>query len=501
MDSQSDLGRERLWTYSRVMMLTASFDGTILAANPEWTSLLGWGPEQLVGRNFFDFIHPDDVARTQAEAGSLAGGEQTPKFENRYRKKDGAYLDIDWTAVSDGELIHAIGRDVTAEKLHAKALRVAEEGRRHSQKMEAIGQLTGGVAHDFNNLLTVIRASADLLRRGHLDAERQARYIDAIADTADRAARLTGQLLAFARKQNLEPEVFSLSRSLEGLAQIVRTLAGPRIEVVVHLEGEECFIEADAGQFETAIINLAVNARDAMDGHGRLEIRVRAVDCLPPLRGHPAAEGSCVGVSISDTGSGIAAANIDSIFEPFFTTKEVGKGTGLGLSQVYGFAKQSGGDVGVDSEQGVGTSITLYFPSRDGPGAPVAVASSPRPRMRSGKRILVVEDNRDVGAFSTQLLAELGYATVWVANGPAALDRIAADANFDLVLTDVVMPGMSGVELAQHLRASRPDLPVILTSGYSHVIAAEGTHGFALLRKPYSLDALSAVLEDAIGRP
>ena len=249
----------------------------------------------------------------------------------------------------------------------------AEEALKHGQRLEALGQLTGGVAHDFNNLLTVIRASVDLLRRPDLPEPRRLRYIDAISDTVTRAARLTSQLLAFARRQTLKPELFDVGRSVQTLSEMIGTLIGPRIEIVTRGPDEPCFINADAGQFETAMINMAVNARDAMDGDGRLTITVRRAAELPGAGPQSRnADGKnpdgYVAVSVEDTGIGIPQEQFGRIFEPFFTTKEVGQGTGLGLSQVFGFARQSGGEVVVASEVGEGSTFTLYLPRVAGDG-------------------------------------------------------------------------------------------------------------------------------------
>jgi PAS domain S-box-containing protein len=379
----------------------------------------------------------------------------------------------------------------------------AQDQLRQAQKMEAIGQLTGGVAHDFNNLLTIIRSSVDLLRRREVPEDRKRRYIDAISDTADRAAKLTAQLLAFARRQALKPEIFDAPERIRIVCDMIRTVVGSRIEIRLDIDCDDCFIEADIGQFETALINIAVNARDAMDGEGVLAMSARAVTQVPADAWHEQLEGAHVAIAISDTGRGIAPELMAQIFEPFFTTKEVGKGTGLGLSQVYGFARQSGGDVRVASTVGEGTTFTLYLPRIAAPARGEKEAHRRRgeaPMRRS--RILVVEDNADVGAFATQLLAELGHETKLAANGRAALEMIESEQNgFELVFSDVVMPGMTGIELAQILREQRPDLRVVLTSGYSHVLAQEGRHGFELLHKPYSVESLTRILRTPPAEP
>ncbi len=378
-------------------------------------------------------------------------------------------------------------------------LQTAEDALRQSQKMEAVGQLTGGVAHDFNNLLTVIRSATDLLKRPDLSPERRERYIDAISDTADRAAKLTGQLLAFARRQALQPEVIDVGQSLRVIADMLGTLTGSRIVIGIDLPETSCFTNVDPSQLDTALVNMAVNARDAMQGAGRIDITVRSTDHIPAVRSHPAVAGSYVAIAMRDTGSGIEPDKLERIFEPFFTTKGVGEGTGLGLSQVFGFAKQSGGDITVESDVGSGTVFTLYLPQVD-QGAVAEVDDIGEVLADGhGTRVLVVEDNAEVGTFTTQSLAELGYTTVWAADAQEALAELAADATrFDIVFSDVVMPGMNGIELGKAIRERYPTLPVVLTSGYSNVLAQDGTHGFELLHKPYSVEQLSRVLSKAM---
>ncbi len=328
------------------------------------------------------------------------------------------------------------------------------------------------------------------------------RYVEAISDTTTRAAKLTGQLLAFARRQALRPEVFDVVRSIGKIRDMVVTLTGSRIQIETSLLDGSCFVSADPSQFDTALVNLAVNARDAMDGEGRLAIVVTTAGIVPAMRSQPAINGDFVVVSMSDTGSGITTANMERIFEPFFTTKGVGQGTGLGLSQVFGFVKQSGGEVGVESEVGRGTIFRLYIPRVPEPAAPEIEDTTEESLVDGrGVRVLVVEDNEDVGSFATQSLLEFGFDTLLAFDGEDALAKLAAETRgFDVVFSDVVMPGMNGIELGQEIRRKYPKLPVVLTSGYSHVLAQNGTHGFELLSKPYSIEDLSRVLRKAVRR-
>ncbi|MGA7810444.1 ATP-binding protein, partial [Bradyrhizobium sp.] len=356
--------------------------------------------------------------------------------------------------------------------------------------------LTGGVAHDFNNLLTVIRSSADLLRRRDLPADRMRRYVDAISDTADRAAKLTGQLLTFARRQALSRQVFDVADQLDRIADMLRTVLGSTAVMQLDVAERPLPVEADVNQFETALVNLVANARDAMeDGRGSLTIRAAKLQANP---GRHAVD-EFVTVSVGDNGCGIPSDQIDRIFEPFFTTKEIGRGTGLGLSQVYGFAHQSGGTVRVESEVGRGTTLTLRLPLSSKPiRAQRGNSGKPADTTERGN-VLVVEDNAEVGEFSTQLLRDLGYQTVLARNAQEALKLLDEDAGrFDIVLSDVVMPGIDGVALGREVRRRLPHLPFVLNSGYSHVLADDESHGFELIHKPYSVEELSRVLRRAM---
>jgi two-component system NtrC family sensor kinase len=428
----------------------------------------------------------------------VAAGLETSAIRARWLSVVSGYLIFGVPATALLFLILWLALRRTRKLYQESARRLeAEQALKHGQRLEALGQLTGGVAHDFNNLLTVIRSSIDLLQRPNLAPERQARYIAAISDTVNRAAKLTAQLLAFARRQTLKPEVFDVGHCVRSVSDIVGTLTGSPVEIVINLPEAPLYIDADAGQFETALINIAVNARDAMQGAGRLTITVRAADALPrtPPPPPPASAGF-VAVSIADTGTGIPADQFERIFEPFFTTKQVGQGTGLGLSQVFGFAKQSGGEVDVESVVGEGSTFTLYLPRVAGRDAVPNVTPVEEAVVDGhGMSILIVEDNRDVGRFATDALGELGYVTVLKSNAADALAELAQHASrYDVVFSDVVMPGMTGIEMAQQIRARHADIPVVLTTGYSHVLAQNGTFGFELLQKPYSVEQLSRVL-------
>ncbi|TNC09998.1 PAS domain S-box protein [Methylobacterium terricola] len=494
-----------------IMVMAADLDYTILAINKanadEFERIYGVRPA--VGDNMLALLADQPEHQAQVRAGwgrGLSGEEITVVEEFGDANRARACYEISFrtlrNAAGERTGCYQFVMDVTARLRGQAELAQAQEALRQSQKLEAVGQLTGGVAHDFNNLLTIIRSSVDFLRRPDLPEARKRRYLDAVSDTVERAAKLTGQLLAFARRQALKPEVFDIGQKVRGIADMLDTLTGARVRVVTEVPGAPCLVRADLSQFETALVNMAVNARDAMDGEGTLTLRVSCGAALPPIRGHAGSRNRFAAVTLVDTGTGIPPEQIGRIFEPFFTTKEVGKGTGLGLSQVFGFAKQSGGDVDVRSTLGQGTTFTLYLPEMRADERSVAE----RPQddglapLGTGQRILVVEDNVGVGQFATQILEDLGYRPVWAANAEEALAELGRDGNrFDLVFSDVVMPGMGGVALARELQTRSPHLPVVLTSGYSHVLAQSDAHGFELLHKPYSAEQLGRILHQALG--
>ncbi|MDQ1156250.1 PAS domain S-box-containing protein [Sphingomonas sp. SORGH_AS 950] len=483
--------RDRMWDVSPDLLAVLNAEGVIQRTNPAWGKLLGYGGQALVGRSVMELVHPDDLAGAQ-EALSNSLTRQVSRIEVRMRHAQGDYEWIAWVGASSAREVFAVGRHITQQKAAEEALRQTEEQLRQAQKLEAIGQLTGSVAHDFNNLLTVIRGSIDLIRRPGFPPERRQRQIEAIADAADRAAKLTAQLLAFARRQPLTPEVVDVGASIMTLSEMIATLSGPGIRLVFDLPDRPCHAHVDRSQFDTAIVNMAVNARDAMAGQGTLTIRVWS-------EAEPQGADQ-VRIAIIDTGEGIPADRLDQIFEPFFTTKRLGAGTGLGLSQVFGFARQSGGDVHVASTPGQGATFTLVLPRTDGLPAADRQQGDPRAANGTERCVLVVEDNVEVGQFAVEALQTLGYRTVIATNAAAAMEELKAGAErFDLVFSDVMMPGQSGIDFAHDIARLHPELRILLTSGYSRVIADEGSHGFALLRKPYTLAELAQQIDRLFG--
>jgi signal transduction histidine kinase len=365
----------------------------------------------------------------------------------------------------------------------------AEEQLRQAQKMQALGQLTGGIAHDFNNLLTVIQGSADILRRPDLPDAKRMRFAEAIVETASRAAALTSQLLAFARRQPLQPEVMDLNTKIRGMTNLLDRTLGERIKVVTELADELCAIEADPAQLEAALLNVAVNARDAMPDGGTLTIRTENIED---------AKGDLVCVQVADTGEGMDQEVLDRAYEPFFTTKPSGKGTGLGLSQIHGFAAQSGGRTELISKPGAGTKLRLLVPRADKPLAPAHPAAEP---LSGGKslRVLLVEDNDHVRDFAEHLLADLGYGVVSAASADEALTLLETEP-VDIVFSDVVMPDRSGLDLARIVAERRPGLPVVLATGYSEEVVRGAAADLEILSKPYGAQSLDAALRRAMSK-
>lgn len=382
---------------------------------------------------------------------------------------------------------------------HAEVERreMAEAALKQAQRLEAVGHLTGGVAHDFNNLLMVVKGSVDRLRRYPME-ERQKRSLDAIDTAAGRGASLVRQLLSFSRQQTHEPEVVDLSRYLLDLQDMLRSSLRGDIAIDVRLPPGLWSTKVDLNELELAILNIAVNARDAMPDGGRLVIEAWNLSLRDPdVLG---LQGDFIAFSLTDTGSGIPDHVLPHVFEPFYTTKAVGKGTGLGLSQVYGFAKQSGGTATALAEAGRGTTITLYLP-RAVEASTDATAPMPVPLVRSGHgHILLVEDNPDIAEVTRASLEEIGFHVTHAGDAHAALTVLRSGARIDLVFSDIVMPGdLNGVDLARIIRSERPSLPVMLTTGYSNVAQAAMDEGFSILRKPYDASELRDCIDRTLG--
>ncbi|GAA4343228.1 hypothetical protein GCM10023144_45900 [Pigmentiphaga soli] len=502
--------RDRIWRLSTDVMLTAAFDLTIQAANPAWKTAFDWYESELIGASLLDFVHPDDVALTRIEMRRLTLGQHSLRFEIRCRHRQGAYRWISWRAAADEAGIHAVGRDVTAEREAGEALRRAEEQLRQAQKMEAVGQLTGGIAHDFNNILQGVIGPLDLIRRS-IELGRTAnlgRFIDTAIAAAHRAAALTHRLLAFSRRQSLDPKPIDLGALVSSLEDLLRRTLGERI--VLQTASQEGLWHAltDANQLENSVLNLVINARDAMPAGGRLTIATANVRAGsdPALRDDGIEAGDYVMLSVADTGTGMPPEVVEKAFDPFFTTKPIGQGTGLGLSMIYGFAKQSNGHVRIHSRVGVGTEVRLYLPRCEPepparPAEPPVVEAAAAQPQGAGETVLVVEDDPAVRMVVVEVLRGLGYATLEAADGAQGLAAIDAAPRVDLLVTDVGMPGINGRELASRARRLRPGLAVLFMTGYAENAQLRSGFlepGMEMIIKPFAIDHLAATVREML---
>jgi PAS domain S-box-containing protein len=495
--------RDRVWINSRDLLVVIGADGIFRAVSPAWTRVLGHPPEDVVGRSFLEFVDPDDVGLTQGGLDAAAAGNDLTNFENRFRHKDGSPRWISWHTSMESELVYAYGRDITAENQAAAELARTQEALRQSQKMEAIGQLTGGIAHDFNNMLAIVIGSLDItrrrLRRGEAGVER---YLENAHEGATRAATLTQRLLAFSRQSPLSPRVLDLNGLVARMSELLQSTLGERIGLETALAGGLWLTHVDPNQLESAILNLAVNARDAMPGGGKLTVETANMylDDRYVAREIGLTPGQYVMVAVTDVGTGMAPEIVQKVFDPFFTTKSVGKGTGLGLSMVYGFARQSGGHVRIYSEVGRGTTVKLYLPRHFGSveeaTAPLQPRSIPTAASQS-ETVLVVEDEDRVRQMSCEVLRELGYAVHAASSGEAALRTFDELGRVDVLFTDVVMGGMTGRQLADALREKAPGLKVLYTTGYTrNAVVHNGVldAGVAFLPKPFTVEDLAVKL-------
>ncbi|PBN45632.1 hybrid sensor histidine kinase/response regulator [Sphingobium sp. D43FB] len=486
--------RNRLWILSEDMLARADFAGRMAAVNPAWTRVLGWSEAHLLATPYVDFMHPDDAAVTLAAIEDMSRTGLPTRFQNRIATADGGWTPIGWTVSPepDGVNFIAIGRDLSEDKAREEELLQTQEALRQSQKLESMGQLTGGVAHDFNNLLTPIIGSLDLLMRRGLGSERERRLIDGALQSAERAKTLVQRLLAFARRQPLQPKAVALDDLVTGMASLVSSTIGPKIDLQVNIADDLPPARADANQLEMAILNLSVNARDAMPAGGELTISASRAS----VRGrHPAGlrVGHYVRLSVADTGVGMDEATRARAIEPFFSTKGIGKGTGLGLSMAHGLAAQLGGGLTIISAPGEGTTVELWLPvSPDAIGSDDQIRVLPRISVARGTALLV-DDEELVRMSTADMLNDLGYDVVEAKSAEEALHLIEAGVAPTILVTDHLMPGMNGEELARSLRTRMPDLPVLIVSGYAE---AEGiAPDLPRLTKPFRNAELADRLE------
>jgi PAS domain S-box-containing protein len=495
-ERRSTAERERLFEMTRDLFGVASFDGYLKSINPAWSRILDRSEEELLARPFSDIIHPDDLAATSRVVETLSSGEPVHQFHVRLLKSDGEPIAFAWSAVPDGAPPHGtfytVGRDITEDLRR-------EEMLRQSQKMEAVGQLTGGIAHDFNNLLAGISGSLELIT-ARLAQGRTAdveKYATAARGAATRAAALTHRLLAFSRRQTLSPKPTDVRHLVSGMADLIGRTIGPQIELeTVNAAGLWPSV-IDPSQLENAVLNLCINARDAMPDGGTITIETgnRWFDHRT-AKERGVEPGQYISLCVSDTGTGMTPEVQAKAFDPFFTTKPIGLGTGLGLSMIYGFARQSGGAVSIYSEPGQGTTVCIYLPRHLGEAEDVAAdpARSAMPR-GEGETVLVIDDEPAIRMLAGEVLADLGYSTIEAEDGPAGLLVLNSDARVDLLITDVGLPGgLNGRQVADAARTLRPDLKVLFITGYAENAVLSHGHldaGMHVMTKPFGMDALA----------
>ncbi len=502
--------RDQAWRLSQDLIVVIETDGTLRAVNPAWRPILGYDPASLVGTNYQALVHPDDFAES-VQALNAAADQPVANFRNRLRHTDGSFRWISWHGAPDeGGLVFVTGRDVTEEIDAANALARAEEQLRQAQKMEAVGQLTGGIAHDFNNLLQGITGSLDLMKRRIAEGRTKDldRFLNGAMTSAERAAALTHRLLAFSRRQPLDPRPVKVNGLVAGMEDLLRRTLGANIELELVLAGGLWMTLCDANQLENALLNLAINARDAMaDKGGRLTIETSNthLDNAYAARDRDVRPGQYVCICVSDTGEGMNAEVMARAFDPFFTTKPMGKGTGLGLSMIYGFARQSEGSIKLYSEQGNGTTAKLYLPRYRGPDPDKAAAEvEDTDAAYDGVSVLVVEDEPIVRSLIVEVLKELGYRAIEAADGLEGLQILRGDRRVDLLVTDIGLPGLNGRQMVEGARLTRPGLKVLFMTGYAENAAlASGflAPGMEMITKPFAMDSLARRIAELLRKP
>jgi PAS domain S-box-containing protein len=471
--------RDRIWNNARDLLLVIDPEGTLRSVNPAWLTTLGWTTAELLGQHYLDFIHPDDQIAS-VEALKIASQGELPPFEVRLRTKDGGYRSIAWVAVPEGGLVYGSGRDVTAFNAHQAELDQTRAQLSEIQKMDTLGQLSGGIAHDFNNLLTPIVGALDMLRRKHQDDERSSRLLSGALQASERARILVSRLLVFARRHHLEARPVDVAALVRDMLDLVRRTIGPQIQIEVDIADNMPAAIVDPHQLELALLNLCVNARDAMPDGGKIMIFGSFVSDPAP---EPTlfSGGKCIRLSVADVGHGMAPDIARRAIEPFFTTKGVGKGTGLGLSMVHGLAIQSGGAFYLDSAPGEGTKVTITFPAADAPAGLGAARSELEPITPAHTlSVLLVDDEELVLDANAEMLRALGHKVKAVQSGSAALAELLTDTHFDVLLTDYMMPNMSGLQLIEETRRLRSEVRVGLVTGFM----ANGNLGDGIPRMP-----------------
>lgn len=503
--------RDRLWELSENLLLVGDYSGRLLRVSQSWTRILGHSEAVLLARPYRELAHPDDLEPVLQAIGTMHASGRSVHFENRIVTATGDWKWIAWTLTPepDGERLLGIGRDVTEDKVAAAAHDKLEEHLRQAQKMEAVGQLTGGLAHDFNNLLTGITGSLELLQvrmaQGRLnDVDR---YVNAAQGAAKRAAALTHRLLAFSRRQTLDPKPTDVNRLVAGMKDLVQRTIGPEITLETVADGDLWNILVDPSQLENALLNLCINARDAMPVGGRLTIETRNTWLdRQAARDRDLAPGQYVSLSVSDNGTGMPPDVVGRAFDPFFTTKPIGKGTGLGLSMIYGFARQSSGQVRIHSEVGHGTTVCLCLPRHSGELEAVEVPAelADAPRAGHNETVLLVDDDPTIRMLIAEVLEGLGYTAIEASDGSTGLKILQSDVQIDLLVTDVGLPGgMNGRQMADAARVKRPGLKILFITGYAENAVLNQGHldrGMHVLTKPFAMESLASRIKDLITR-
>jgi PAS domain S-box-containing protein len=477
--------------------------GTVASWNPGASRIKGYSAHEIVGRNYAEFFTPEDRHAGVPERALRIAGEQGRYESEGWRlRKDGtrfwAFAVLDAVRDETGRLLGfaKITRDMTERREAQLQLERAQQQLAQAQKMEAIGHLTGGIAHDFNNLLMIVSGQVQLMKL-RLRDPKDVRSLDAIEQAARSGASLTRQLLTFARRQAMNRVSVDLQERLGAIRDLLLSSVGGAVDLSLDIDPDIWCVETDPAELELALVNIAVNARDAMPNGGSLAIR--ASNTVFSETGPSALTGEFVALSLADTGSGIGPDVLARVFEPFFTTKDVGRGTGLGLSQVYGFARQSGGDVRIASAPGEGTTVTIYLPRARNASVPVPLPPAVNDDDFRGRgTVLLVEDNGQVGDVSALLLEQLGYCVVRAEGPDQAMALLARDNDVALVFSDIVMPGPAdGLAFACEIREKYPLLPVLLTTGYSSAAERVGIR-FPIVRKPYDYNTLAAAVKAAL---
>jgi PAS domain S-box-containing protein len=489
--------RDGVWNASSDLMAVVGTDGFLRLINPAWSRVLGWSDDQLLSMPFLGLLHDDDRQAAAATMEKLARGETVASHECRLRSAEGGHRLISWATTPGNGAVYLVGRDLTDQ-------RRTEEALRQSQKMEAIGQLTAGIAHDFNNMLTGVIGSLDIIRRRMADGRTDSldRFMDAATTSAQRAAALTHRLLAFSRRQSLDTRPLAVNELVGSLEDLLARSIGEGVRLAMQLGDNLPVAKADANQLESALLNLAINARDAMPAGGTLTVEtgVADLDARYASRHEGLKPGRYVMVAVTDTGVGMPPEVLAKAYDPFFTTKPAGEGTGLGLSMVHGFVNQTGGHVRIHSQPGRGTSVKLYLPVAE-PSHEVAAPETGEMPLGAGETVLVVEDDPSVRMLVLEVLHELGYTAREAADAKEAMPILASDQRIDLMVSDVGLPGINGRQLAVIARHHRPELKVLFMTGYAESAAVRSgflDQGMEMIVKPFPLDLLANKIRDAV---